>query len=156
MPRFGAASRMNRMELADSLRRLLDEAIKGPNFSIIDAARTLAEQIKNVESGASQTLKSKHLPRTKGRNKGRSAAADIMPYPAPDWDTLERGLSALKRADAQMEVARFYALKGYIRGVAACLGIAIRTGEDWDADWQFGDHSFIDLPHVELVDPDEG
>ena len=41
---------------------------------------------------------------------------------------------------------------GFVEGVAAALGIKIRSGADWDMDRNVSDQSFIDLPHIELVE----
>jgi len=146
MPAFGAESRANYAELERDLQRICDIAIKGWDCKIIDGGRTMAEQIKNVAKGVSQTLASKHL-----LNKdGKSEAMDIMPFPF-DWDKIERGLRAIKQAEHGMEIAEVYMFVGYIQGIAAALGIPLRSGADWDSDRQFEDHKFVDLPHHELV-----
>jgi peptidoglycan L-alanyl-D-glutamate endopeptidase CwlK len=147
--KFGKVSLANLEGVHADLVRLHTEAIKHVDYSITDGIRTLAEQVKNLARGASTTMNSKHLPQT----DGLSHATDVAPYPAPDWDAVDRGLAALRQADPGFETVRFYELKGFLRGMAAALGIDVRVGEDWDNDWQFNDHKFIDLPHIELVDP---
>ena len=62
-----------------------------------------------------------------------SMAVDVCPYPI-DWNDRER----------------FSYFAGYVRGVAAGMGIDIRWGGDWDSDGEVKDNSFDDLPHFEL------
>ena len=127
---FGAASRANLAECHPQLRRLFAEVIKSWDCTVIDGARTLAEQKKNVAKGVSKTMASKHLPQA----DGFAHAVDVVPYPINWTDT-----------------RRMYVFGGFVLGIAAQLGIRVRWGADWDADKDFNDHSFIDLPHFELV-----
>ena len=39
---------------------------------------------------------------------------------------------------------------GYVKGVAASLGIEIRIGADWNGNFTAKDQSFHDLPHFEI------
>jgi len=64
-----------------------------------------------------------------------SVAVDIAPYPI-DWNNIER----------------FAQLGGIIKGIAHTKGVKIRCGFDWDCDGDITDHSFMDWPHIELVD----
>ncbi len=45
----------------------------------------------------------------------------------------------------------WYMAVGVFRGVAATIGIKIRTGADWDSDFTTKDQSFHDLPHIEII-----
>lgn len=133
MPKFSQES-SDKLQNADvRLRLLAEEAIKVIDFTIVETTRTVEQQRKNVLSGVSKTMKSKHLPDA----RGLSRAMDIAPYPI-DW------------SDNPLSRARFYYLQGVIKAVAADLGIDIRQGVDWDGDMSFKDQSFHDLPHVEL------
>jgi peptidoglycan LD-endopeptidase CwlK len=141
MPRFGAVSRANLAEVHPELQRLFNEVIKHWDCTILDGARTLEEQRKNVAKGVSQTMNSKHIG-------GR--AVDAMPYPV-DWNAIQRGLDAIKRADGGMQVAEAYMFQGFVAGMAAALGIKVRQGVDWDSDRDFANQTFHDLPHTELA-----
>lgn len=145
MPKFGATSRSNLAECHPDLQKLFNKVIEGWDCSIIDGKRTIEEQRKNVAKGVSQTMDSKHLP----QGDGTSHAADVMPYPF-DWDKIEKGLQAIKKADGGMEIAEVYAFQGFVKGVAFMMGIDLRQGYDWDGDEQFEDQTFNDLPHNEL------
>lgn len=148
MPKFSTASEKNLAEVHPRLQELFQVVVKHFDCTIDDGARTVEEQRKNVAKGVSKTMNSKHII----QDDGFAHAVDARPYPLPSWAALERGLTALKRADSHMEVARFYAFTGFVAGVAAVLDIPIRQGVDWDGDRDYGDHTFIDLPHTELKD----
>ena len=92
-------------------------------FRSVGVQRALYEDGKSKKDGI--TKKSKH-------QFGR--ALDLVPYPV-DWDDIDR----------------FRAFGGFFLGVAACQGIEVRWGGDWDGDRTFKDQSFIDLPHFELI-----
>lgn len=143
---FGTESKKNREELEDDLKTIADIAIQFWNCSIIDGARELAEQAKNVAKGVSKTLNSKHLK----NKRGKAEAMDIMPYPY-NWAKIEKGLNAVKQVDGGMEVLEVYKFKGFLMGIAAAKGIKVRDGTDWNGDNQFEDQTFHDLPHIELV-----
>lgn len=152
MNTYSATSEKNLKECHDDLQRLFRAVLPHWDHSIVDGARSLIEQQKNVAKGVSKTMDSKHLPQA----DGTSHAVDATPFPAPDWNVIERALSALRGSpghpgiDPTMQLVRFYAFNGFVAGMAAAMGIPIRQGDDWNGDRQFGDHSFIDLPHTEL------
>lgn len=144
MPKFGERSEANLVGVHPDLVALARAVVEHFDCTVIDGARTMEEQVKNVERRVSRTLESKHLP----QSDGLSHAIDIVPFPI-DWDAVTKGLNALRAADPKMKTAQFYAFIGFIKGMAVAKGIPIRQGSDWDGDEDFGDHSFIDLPHVE-------
>jgi peptidoglycan L-alanyl-D-glutamate endopeptidase CwlK len=146
MPAFGSVSRSHLAELRPELQLLMNEVIRHVDCTIIDGARTIEEQRKNVAKGVSKTMASKHLPDV----TGKSRAVDVMPYPF-NWGTIQKGLDAVKRAEPTMQVCRCYWFAGFVAGIAAARGIQIRQGVDWDGDREVGDHEFIDLPHTELA-----
>lgn len=146
MPKFGIESLSHLAECHPDLQRLFEKVVEGWDCKIIDGARTLQEQEKNVAKGVSKTMDSKHLPQA----DGKSHAVDAMPYPLPSWRLLDKSLDAIKRVDPTLQICRSYAFVGFVAGVAHAMGIQIRQGVDWDSDRDFGDHSFIDLPHTEV------
>ncbi len=145
MPNFSAKGKTILEELHPDLVDIFSEVIKIWDCQLIDGARSLDEQIKNVARGVSKTMESKHLPGL----DGKSHAVDVMPYPF-DWDKIERGLRAIKQADATMQIAEVYMFVGFVKGVAHMKGIPLRQGADWNGNNQLEDHTFIDLPHHEL------
>lgn len=146
MPKFGDKSLIALAEVHPDLQRLFEEVIKHRDCSIIDGARTIEEQRKNVARGVSKTMDSKHLP----QEDGKSHAVDVVPYPQPSWVLVERALRAVRTTDPTLQLLRFYHFVGFVAGVAAAKGIPLRQGVNWDSDDDFGEHGFIDLPHHEL------
>ena len=146
MPKFGIESLTNLAECHPDLQRLFEKVIEAWDCSIVDGKRTLAEQAKNVAKGVSKTMDSKHLQQP----DGYSHAVDAVPYPQPDWNAVEKSIAAVKHLDPTLQIFRFYAFSGFVAGVAHAMGIPVRQGVDWDGDRDYGDHSFIDLPHTEL------
>lgn len=143
---YSQISSANLAECEPQLRRIFDFVIQHWDCTIIDGRRTVAEERQNVADGASQTMNSKHLPDA----AGLSRAVDVLPYPF-DYDSIERGINAIKKADPHMQIAEVYAFIGYVRGVADMMGIPLRQGADWNSNHQFEDQSFDDLPHHELL-----
>lgn len=130
MPQFSTKSREKLMTCDMRIQKIMNEAIKYIDFTILEGHR--GEELQNMyfEQGKSR-LK---FPNSK-HNKIPSLAIDIAPYPI-DWNDREK----------------FYYLAGVIRGIAGSMGIKIRHGGDWNSNNNFRDQTFFDLPHFELVD----
>lgn len=111
------------------LLKVLNEAIKHVDFTVLEGLRDLERQGELVRQGKSKTMNSKHLKHPDGYGH----AVDIAPYPI-DWDNKER----------------FVYLGGYIRAVGHSMGIEVTWGGDWDSDFNTKDHSFFDGPHFQL------
>tara|TARA_B100001093_G_scaffold27305_1_gene23942 strand:- start:1961 stop:2413 length:453 start_codon:yes stop_codon:yes gene_type:complete len=117
------------------------------DFGVTCGMRTVEEQEKLVASGASQTMKSKHL-------EGR--AVDLVAYVGPNvtW--------ALNKYD---EIADAMAAAAKQKGVALKWGAAWTVGNiaDWDGSMEDamntyvdvrrsqGRRPFIDAPHFEMM-----
>ena len=131
MPTFGNRSKKNLSEAHPDLQRLFEEVIKHYDCSVIEGHRPQSEQDTAFHSGKSKVKwpDSKH-------NKTPSMAVDVCPDPI-DWNDKER----------------FYHFGGFVKGMAASMGIKVRWGGDWDSDNLFNDQTFHDLPHFELVKP---
>ncbi len=141
MPNFSRTSADRLATCHPELQRLFNEVVKHVDCTVLCGHRGEAEQNQAVKDGTSKTPwpQSKH-------NVSPSLAVDVAPWPV-DWGNV--GTPA-QRASA---IARFRMFSGFVLGVASQLGIKVRSGGDWDMDFDLGDQQFVDLPHFELVNP---
>jgi len=130
MPRFGRTSTARLKTCHKDIQRVLKEAIKVVDFSVLEGHRGRELQNLYYSQGKSKLRfpKSKH-------NKTPSRAVDIVPYPI-DWN----------------DSKRFILLAGIVLGIAHKMGVGIRWGGDWNRDFKFNE-SFFDAPHFELWRP---
>jgi peptidoglycan L-alanyl-D-glutamate endopeptidase CwlK len=109
-------------DLVKVMRRAIE--ITGVDFRVIEGVRTLARQKQLLAKGASQTLRSRHIP---GGPLNVSHAVDIAPVVGGvvrwDWPLFHRLAPAVKQA-------------------AIDVGVPIEWGGDW--------RSFPDGPHFQL------
>ncbi len=129
MATFGYSSLKQLDTLHPDLKKVLLEAVKTSNFTILEGHRGEAAQNKAFDEGKSK----KRWPEG-NHNSLPSKAADCAPYPV-NWN----------------DTARFFVMIGHIQSAAIRLGINIRVGADWDSDGNFIEETFPDLPHIELV-----
>ena len=150
---FGRASQSALVTVHHDLQIILTDVIEVYDVQILQGARSIEEQVRNITKGVSKTIDSDHIPRNDKGEYDPSApamAVDVVPYakgvnPWPlDSDTPEV---------RQLKAHRFYYMQGMIRLAAHKLGIKIQQGVDWDMDGDFFDQSFHDLPHVALARP---
>ena len=127
MARFGKRSRSRLKGVNPKLVNILNEAIKLMDLTILEGLRSVERQKELVASGASKTMKSKHL---------KGWAVDVTPYPV-DFDSA-KGIN------------RHYYMAGMLRGIAHMMKIPVRSGADWDSDGEIKDQRFNDLVHLEL------
>lgn len=117
------------------LQKILMEAIKYYDVTIIEGIRTKERQEELVRTGMSKTMNSMHLD----QGDGYSHAVDCAIWPI-DWKDRER----------------FVLLQGFLKGIAVMLKKNgeithnLRLGTDWDNDGNIKEHSFFDGPHVEI------
>lgn len=135
MPTFGPASRAQLSTCDERLQRVLNEAIKYVDFSVVEGHRGQAAQDAAYAKGLSK-LKWPHG----NHNADPSRAADIAPFPI-DW------------RDKTTSIARFAFVSGVVQVCAKQLGIKVRFGWDWNRDLDPRDETFLDWPHVELDEP---
>jgi hypothetical protein len=131
--KFGSSS-LAALETCDErLQALLNEAIQLFDFKVIQGERGELQQTEYYRAGRSKTP----WPHSKHNcpNGELSRAVDLAPWPI-DWN----------------DVSRFYALYGFLRGIAKCREIPIRCGADWDGDFSFVDQTFHDLGHFEILE----
>ena len=132
MPSFGAGSKAQLASLHPDLQRLMNEAIKYVDFTIICGFRNQEDQHKAFVDGYSK------LDWPNGEhNKNPSRAVDVVPFVngGIDWNDAEA----------------FTLLAGIIKGIAFMMNIKIRIGADWDGDMNVKEHSFKDRPHIEMI-----
>lgn len=129
MPNFGTKSRTELATAHPDLQRLFNRVIDTFDCVVLEGHRGEAAQEEAVRTGKSKL----HWPNG-NHNKTPSMAVDVAPYPV-NWN----------------DTQRFYYFAGYVKGIAATMGIKIRWGGDWDSDTDLHDQTFFDLPHFELV-----
>ena len=128
MPKFGRASRKRLDTCDEDLIFLFETVVKYFDCSVLEGHRGKRLQNKYFKQG-----KSKLKYPEGNHNKKPSIAVDVVPYPI-DWDDRER--------------MTYFA--GFVKGVAAILGLPIRWGGDWNSNNDLKDNNFDDLPHFEL------
>lgn len=146
MPKFSNKSKMMLEECHPDLQKVLNEAIKYIDFTIVEGARTEEQQLKYYATGKSKTMNSKHLPEyVKEYKKEYSHAIDIVPYfsnPKQHIDWADR--------------EEFCVLAGFILGIAKMLKAKgeikseIRWGGKWSKE-RINENSFVDMPHFEIL-----
>ncbi|MFO7791269.1 MAG: hypothetical protein R6V32_11950, partial [Bacteroidales bacterium] len=122
--KWGNRSRKVLATLHPDWQRILNEAIKWYDISLLEGYRGKNEQNEAYELGRSK-LK---FPQSK-HNRKPSLAVDLAPYPI-DWKDLNR----------------FRSLVFFIQGIAAGMGINVICGIDWNGDLK-ANESFVDAPH---------
>lgn len=129
MPAFSQRSRDRLATCHPSLQRLFEEVVKHWDCTILEGHRGQEAQDEAFRTGRSQL----RWPNG-NHNSLPSMAVDVSPYPVvwEDWH-------------------RWYAFAGFVLGVASQMGLAVRSGLDWDGDFDFKDQRFNDAPHFELV-----
>lgn len=140
MPAFGANSRTRLATCDQRLQDILNEAIKIVDFTVLKGHRGQVEQDEAFRTG-----KSKLRWPNGNHNAYPSRAVDIAPwlpgYPNIDWDDL----------------IAFGRLMGVVQAIAHQKGVRLRFGLDWDGDFRSvnrdANETFLDAPHVELLDP---
>jgi len=115
-------------DIHPDLRKVCNLALKysTTDFIVTDGKRTLAEQKKHVASGASKTLKSRHL---------HGLAVDVAPLVA---------------GKVRWEAAYFRPIAEAFRQASRELGIPIEWGGDWKT---FKDMPHFELRKKEYPDP---
>lgn len=130
-------------DLVRVVRRALELTVQ--DFGVHDGLRTLAEQQKLVESGASRTLDSRHLS---------GHAVDLVPYVNGklrwEWEPIYKVADAVRRAARELQVPLVWG--------SAWDVVFTDTDEppqDVSADYaarrrKAGKTAFLDGPHFEL------
>ncbi len=123
MPILGRRSRENLQDVDADLVRVLEEAIKHFDFSVIWGHRGEEPQDKAFAAG-----RSKNRWPTSKHNRLPSKAVDIVPYPGGYEASYER----------------FFEMATYVMAAASQLGVKVKWGGHWvnytgkgkyDRDW---------------------
>lgn len=136
MPSFGTNSMLQLETCDERLQRVLNEAIKHVDFSVIEGTRTDARQLElyNTVVNGNRVTTIDGIKQKSKHQSFPSRAVDIIPWPSGYTD--ERSL---------IELGRF------VHGLAMGMGVPLRWGGDWNMNF-VRDQSFWDMPHLELLE----
>ena len=137
------------MGVEPELKEVVYEAIKVTkiDFGVIEGLRTEEKQKQLVESGASQTMKSKHL-------EGR--AVDLMAYSGGrgSWElnVYDEIADAMKEAAVKVDVAVRWGAAWTVTDIREWEGTMEDAMNSYiDTRRSEGRRPFIDAPHFELM-----
>lgn len=128
MPTFSAASFSRLAGAHPLLRRVMSEAIKHYDFTVLDSQRGRAAQEKAFRAGNSKA----HFGQS-AHNWAPAIALDVAPFPI-DWNDRQR----------------FIDLSKVILPIARDMKVPLRWGGDWNMNGVLTDEHLSDLPHYEL------
>lgn len=133
MNTWGKQSLKERSSSDPRLNKIGDVVLQIKDHSVVKGHRNKADQ----NAAFNATPQRSKLPWPKGNhNAYPSKAQDVRSYPFPEKEHEQR--------EEQLY------LLGLYRGVAAMMGIPLRTGADWDRDGEILDNGFDDFFHVEI------
>jgi peptidoglycan L-alanyl-D-glutamate endopeptidase CwlK len=146
MPVYSPQSEGRLSTCHEDIKRVFHRVIETVDHTIICGTRNKEEQDKAVAEGRSKT------PWPKSKHNGLpSNAVDAMPYPF-SWADLDGKNGTHMQLLAIMKTGMFI---GYVLATAdemyakKEISAPIRSGVDWDGDWNIAEHKFIDMPHFE-------
>jgi len=121
------------------------------DFGVIQGVRTIEEQKELVAKGASQTMKSKHLP----QEDGYGHAVDLMAYIGPrgSWELnlYDNIADAMKQAAIELDVKIRWGAAWQIDDIRTWNGNMEEAMNEYvDLRRSQGRRPFIDAPHFEL------
>lgn len=143
MPTFSKTSLDRLASCHPDLQRVLKEAIKHVDFTVLEGVRPKARQDALFAKGLSKVKwpNGKHNRMKRAQGGGydydRSDAVDVAPYPV-DWKNLQR----------------FRDLAKFVMGIAAGMGVTLRWGGTWSTNPFDKEARFYDAVHFEMVHPD--
>ena len=133
MPSFGTASQAKLNTCDSDLQAVANKVILIKDHSIVTGHRGQAEQ--DAAYNANPQLSKLKWPN--GKHNGiPSTALDAQTYPRPS-------------KEEELREEQLYLLGLYV-GIGSEMGIALRTGADWDRDGEIADNGWDDFYHVEL------
>jgi peptidoglycan L-alanyl-D-glutamate endopeptidase CwlK len=158
MPKFSQSSK-EKLETCDvRLQIVLNKAIELVDFTVIEGRRSKERQDRLFIEGKTKVKWPDSYHNTLDP-EGLAKAVDIAPwYPEKgiDWRTDHALWNAVQAGNFEEarevleNIKRWKALIGVILGIAYGKGIALVNGSDWDRDFRFDDHRFVDSPHFQI------
>ena len=144
MSKFGAASKKQLVSADPKLEQIAYAVLAIKDHSILKAHRNEIEQ----NAAYTATPQRTKLKRPHGKHNGKpSQALDVQTYPLPYANGATHTYAEYKQA---LREEQLYLLGLYV-GVAAQMGVTLRSGSDWDRDGEIADNGFDDFFHVEIV-----
>jgi hypothetical protein len=136
--KYGERSSSVYKTLHPELQLLFLTVLRTRDHSLIEGHRTDERQEELLALGRTKVGAgdSRH-------NTIPSEAVDVIPYPFRRRDWTDRD--------------KFHLWIGYVLGIAdrlfdeGSMTRRVRSGADWDKDWEASDNEFDDFPHFELV-----
>lgn len=133
---LGLRSLQNLSGVHGDLRKVVHRAIEltKQDMTCIEGIRNIERQRQLVKSGASKTLKSRHIT-------GHAVDLAVWRNGKIDWEEDKDE----KNKDGYKEIGRA------MKAAAKELKVDIRWGADWDSDGLHSDETFLDWVHFELT-----
>jgi len=161
MPSYSPSSKEKFDTLCPELQDTMSTVLERYDHTIFCGHRGEAAQNEATANGTS----TKKWPDGK-HNRLPSDAVDAGPVYSGspkggiDWRTDKELMIAAQNGDWEVfkaileNIKRWYSFSAFVRGVGWGKGrYIIRSGNDWNNDNRFNDHTLIDLPHHEIVRP---
>lgn len=145
MPQFGKTSLARLATCHPDIQRIMNEAIKYMDFTIIYGRRGKEDQEDAFSSGHSK----KHWPDS---THNVTKLDPLTNERVEDPDGLSDGIDFAPWTNGGVnwhDHKPFLVLAGVIMGIAQMMGIEIIWGGDWDMDGDLSDQRFNDLGHVQ-------
>lgn len=139
---FSQHSKKERLTLHPDLRRVCDEVLPYFDFRIQQGHRSKEDQDQQFAEGDSKVK----WPNS-NHNAVPSNAMDLYPYIDGEfigWDTNNR-----------LVFTYWVTFINFVLGMSQALyemgeiDAPLRSGADWDEDWDITDHKLVDMPHFE-------
>lgn len=151
MNNWSQRSREQRQGCVWQLHVLFDRVLETVDCTWLEGYRHPYRQAQLFKEKKTKLLHGKH-------NIFPSEAADVVPYPVrwPKKPGFIKRLWLRPLKNWMKDYARLYAFAGFVQGTAVEMkrhgeiDCDIRSGFDWDGDWDLHDQTFDDLPHHEI------
>ena len=144
-------SREQRQGCVWQLQVLFDRVLETVDSTWLEGYRHPYRQAQLFKEKKTKLLHGRH-------NVFPSEAADVAPYPVrwPKKPGFIKRLWLKPLRQWMKDYARFYAFAGFVQGTAVEMrrhgeiDCDIRSGMDWNGNWDFQDQQFDDLVHHEI------
>lgn len=151
--KLSTTSRTRLQGVDPRLVRVVERAIEltTQDFMVLEGVRSVAQQKKNVDSGASQTMASRHLKQADGYGKAVDLVAWVNGKISWEWDHYLPIADAMRRAAIELKVPIRYG-GGWFRldTLVSKKAIEDATKAYTAAKRAAKQKAFLDGPHFEL------